>query len=592
MMREAGDKADLELVLDAAVRRAAELLGAVRGALFLSDGSGLFVGRAAHPASDRDAVRSVTRGDSADGLAQQLLTRRAIAVERATVGAPLINGADVVGLLFLDAATRDDSPVGHEALATFARLAGQAIAQACRAQELQARVAKLEQATVVLRRSAVVEGHFARLSDGGTDPQSVAALASRLTEKPCAIHAADGRCVASASPGGPEDPMPRVLEPHVVSKPDVAAALDQIPVRGSGFVGPFPRHEIMHRCLVSPIVVEGAVWGHIAIMELWRRVKPTDKAVIEAAAQTLGVELRLERHGEGRWDQLVAADARAFFDAHDVERRAIAAGIRHAADHVVCLVQRHGGGPLAPDMTERLRNAFDATCEGTRSFACAVGSGTIALVVEQEPAATGQLTTEVNDALQLVLRTLVPDRLVATISSPVRDVHDLARACSESRHLLSCLTQLQPKGVATLTPEDVGVGRVLLGTTDPRALDQFTHDVVGPLVARDGRYDDLLHTLYAFLHAGRSPRTTGHQLGVHENTVRYRLARVAELTGLDVAANAEHQLSAHIATLVLRLRGQVPGYDVLGHPTRAPTHGSGQRAREAGVPAPAISDVS
>jgi DNA-binding PucR family transcriptional regulator len=52
-------------------------------------------------------------------------------------------------------------------------------------------------------------------------------------------------------------------------------------------------------------------------------------------------------------------------------------------------------------------------------------------------------------------------------------------------------------------------------------------------------------------------------LGVHENTVRKRLARVQDLTGLDVAADAGDQLSVQTALLVLRLEGHpvLPGFD-------------------------------
>jgi len=53
-------------------------------------------------------------------------------------------------------------------------------------------------------------------------------------------------------------------------------------------------------------------------------------------------------------------------------------------------------------------------------------------------------------------------------------------------------------------------------------------------------------------------RETAEQVGVHENTIRYRLARIAELTGLDVATNADDQLAGQLATLVLRLEGALP----------------------------------
>ena len=66
---------------------------------------------------------------------------------------------------------------------------------------------------------------------------------------------------------------------------------------------------------------------------------------------------------------------------------------------------------------------------------------------------------------------------------------------------------------------------------------------------------DLLATLEVFFTSSRSVREAADHVGVHENTIRYRLTRIAELTGLDVATNADHQLAGQLATLVLRLEG-------------------------------------
>jgi hypothetical protein len=76
---------------------------------------------------------------------------------------------------------------------------------------------------------------------------------------------------------------------------------------------------------------------------------------------------------------------------------------------------------------------------------------------------------------------------------------------------------------------------------------------------------DLLMTLQCYFDASRSVRASATQLGVHENTIRLRLARVTTATGLDVAGDANDQLSVQTALLVLRLQG---------HPT-LPRFGTG-----------------
>jgi len=54
---------------------------------------------------------------------------------------------------------------------------------------------------------------------------------------------------------------------------------------------------------------------------------------------------------------------------------------------------------------------------------------------------------------------------------------------------------------------------------------------------------------------------------VYENTIRSRLSRVAELTGMDVAANADHQLAIHVALQILWLERRLPTTDVAAAPT-------------------------
>ena len=68
----------------------------------------------------------------------------------------------------------------------------------------------------------------------------------------------------------------------------------------------------------------------------------------------------------------------------------------------------------------------------------------------------------------------------------------------------------------------------------------------------------LLVTLQSYFGNDRSIRASARALAVHENTVRLRLGRVHEITGLDVAGNANDQLSVQTALLVLQLTGALP----------------------------------
>ena len=69
-----------------------------------------------------------------------------------------------------------------------------------------------------------------------------------------------------------------------------------------------------------------------------------------------------------------------------------------------------------------------------------------------------------------------------------------------------------------------------------------------------------------------SIRRCAVRLGVHENTIRYRLARIEELTGMPVTHDPDAQLRARLSMLVLMLQGRVPA------PVEAPRAAAGDSA--------------
>ncbi len=66
------------------------------------------------------------------------------------------------------------------------------------------------------------------------------------------------------------------------------------------------------------------------------------------------------------------------------------------------------------------------------------------------------------------------------------------------------------------------------------------------------RRSSLLATLEEYLGQGRSPVATARALFIHPNTLRQRLARIEELTELDLGR--EDLLSLELATKLARLR--------------------------------------
>jgi purine catabolism regulator len=98
--------------------------------------------------------------------------------------------------------------------------------------------------------------------------------------------------------------------------------------------------------------------------------------------------------------------------------------------------------------------------------------------------------------------------------------------------------------------EEVLVPRVLLG--DARARDAFLRDLFAPLEGRKGG-PTLREALMRYAEHGFAFRRTANALGIHPNTLRYRLERAAELTGLTLD-DPDVRFRLQLASRLVRLR--------------------------------------
>ena len=82
--------------------------------------------------------------------------------------------------------------------------------------------------------------------------------------------------------------------------------------------------------------------------------------------------------------------------------------------------------------------------------------------------------------------------------------------------------------------DELGVWR-LLARPDAGDLETLVEHWIGPLIEYDrDHHSELLKTLVAYLEEFGALEATATRLFVHRNSLRYRLARIAELTGWDL----------------------------------------------------------
>jgi hypothetical protein len=122
-------------------------------------------------------------------------------------------------------------------------------------------------------------------------------------------------------------------------------------------------------------------------------------------------------------------------------------------------------------------------------------------------------------------------------SRVAHDPLELPRAGNEA--LLAANVAGGEPEIPVLAFEETGAYRLLLSamSEDPAELQRFYAETVEPLVAYDEQYEtDLVQTVEAFLDNDGNVAGTAQKLFTHRHTIRYRLERVRELSGLDVGS--------------------------------------------------------
>ena len=162
--------------------------------------------------------------------------------------------------------------------------------------------------------------------------------------------------------------------------------------------------------------------------------------------------------------------------------------------------------------------------------------------------------------VQRYAKGLLPDLTVSVgIGRYKSDPALLPDAYSEAEVALEIGHRINgPSSVSTF--EGTGTYKLLFRVLqeNPEELEAFYGETLEPVVRYDSRYGtELVHTLSTYLDNDASTVKTATDLFAHRHTIRYRLDRVGELTGLDVDKSEDReQLTLGIKTM--QLLGRVP----------------------------------
>jgi sugar diacid utilization regulator len=128
---------------------------------------------------------------------------------------------------------------------------------------------------------------------------------------------------------------------------------------------------------------------------------------------------------------------------------------------------------------------------------------------------------------------------------------DFPQSFIEARRALNIqLRSVNPEGAAAF--DELGFYRLINAANTDRAVEDFVREWLGTLLDYDlNRNSELVLTLSNYLECGGNYDESAAALHIHRSTLRYRLARIAELTGHDLR-RVDTRFNLHAATRAWR----------------------------------------
>ncbi len=412
------------------------------------------------------------------------------------------------------------------------------------AAELAATNAALAETVASLHRSMEIHDRLTSVAVSGEGQTGIAKALHELTGMPVAIEDRYGNLAAWAGPGQP-DPYPKesfAKREHMLRR----LMREGKPVRdGERLV-----------LLVSP---RPDVIGILALVDPGQRADKADLVALEHGATVLAMELgrlRSVADTELRLRRDLVHDLLAGTDDDSALARAEALDYDLRCPHRVVLIE--GSRVVLIEGRGRSR-AHDALLSAVRRAtrqARLTGlfetwSGDVAFVTADQ--------TDWEKLRQLILSDLAGGQCRIGVGSSCARPSELPQSLHEAGLALRLQKTLLPGSSACEYPK-LGVFRMLAAIPDLTDVNGFVREWLGSLLDYDARkHAELVHTLTQYLEHGGNYDSTAARLSVHKSTLKYRLQRIRELTGLELNDPDVHfnlQLATRAWGTLQALRGE------------------------------------
>jgi purine catabolism regulator len=427
-----------------------------------------------------------------------------------------------------------------------------------------------------LKRSIEIHRRFTELVLDGKGVNEICRTLADLLESAVTVEDASFHLLAHA--GGSADPhrketiLRQGTPQRVLFDPQIQRMLREVEARrGPVKVPAFPHLGMSRERLIAPILAAGQVLGYISILDHPPHNEELAFMAIEQAALVLALSVAKERElseveGRVRGEFLEDLLHGTYGDEAAAQRRARHLGYPLHGSHIVMLVDIddfrgfNRARQIPEDAIQALKREYLRRVTGVVriSYARGLVQGRSDQVVALLPlgAEAGDYQVRAH-AIGLQIQQAIADwkpgfTVSVGFSGPTEAPTGVAGALREVTSVMESLARFRRWSQVIAVPE-LGLTGLLAAVTDERLVD-YSHRHLGPLIAHDSsRKGNLVATLRAYLETGEQQQAA-QRLRVHPNTLRYRLDRIREISGVDLE-DPETRLNLAVALRVQALLG-------------------------------------
>jgi sugar diacid utilization regulator len=375
------------------------------------------------------------------------------------------------------------------------------------AERLHAANAALAETVAELELTAEVHERLTRVAAAGGGPEGIAIALHELTGYPIAVEDRYGNLRAWAGPRRP-DPYPK--EPWNAREEMLnEVSRDPRPIRRDGRI-------------IVPAGPRDDVLGVLVLIDPGESAGRPEQAALQHAATVLALELaHLHNVAEAelRLGRDLVEELLSGAGEETMLARADALGYDLRRPHRIVVVI----GPAEDGFGRAVGVAVRET-----------GIGSLFAVRGREAVVLSDADRPWSRFHTVVRRELGGGLCRVGVGGAYERPRDLPRSYHEAR--LALRLQSAVTGDQATEFDRLGVYRLLADVAEPGSVERFVREWLGALLDYDaGKGSELVTTLTRYLECGRSYEATTTALAIHRSTLKYRLRRIKEISGHDLA---------------------------------------------------------